>query len=97
MKTFKKIRTILHSHENDLNRRYGITGLSVFGSVVRDEAQEDSDIDILATFSNPVGLLKLIDAEYYLSDLLDSRVDLIPSDEVRPELQEQINSEAVPI
>jgi len=97
MKTFSEIRTILHSHESDLRRQYGITGLSVFGSVVRSEAREDSDVDILATFSQPVGLLKLIDAEYYLSDLLGSKVDLLPIDEVRPELQKQIFNEAVPV
>ena len=97
MKTFSEIRSILHSHESDLRRHHGITGLSVFGSVVRGEAREDSDIDILATFSGPIGLLKLIDAEYYLSDILGLKVDLIPSDEVRPELQEQIYREAVPV
>lgn len=97
MKTFHEIRTILHAHDRDLRNQYGITGLSVFGSVVRGEAREDSDVDILATFDQPVGLLKLIDAEYYLSDLLGSKVDLIPVDEVRPELKEQIYNEAVPI
>jgi hypothetical protein len=97
MKKFDTIRTILHAHSSDLRSQYGITGLSVFGSVVRDEAQEGSDVDILATFNKPVGLLKLIDAEYYLSDLLGLKVDLIPSDEVRPELQQQIYSEAVPV
>jgi uncharacterized protein len=97
MKTFSEIRSILRSHESDLCRRYGITGVSIFGSVVRGEAREDSDIDILATFSRPVGLLKLLDAEYYLGDLLDSKVDLIPSDEVRPELQKRIFDEAVPV
>jgi predicted nucleotidyltransferase len=39
----------------------------------------------------------LIDAEYYLSDILSSKVDLIPVDEVRAELKEQILSEAVPV
>lgn len=97
MKTFSEIRAILQSHESDLCRRYGISSLSIFGSVVRGEAREDSDVDILATFNQPVGLLKLIDAEYYLSDLLGSKVDLIPSHEVRPELQEQIYNEAVPV
>jgi hypothetical protein len=97
MKTIDEIRTILHAHDSDLLNQYGISGLSVYGSVVRGEAREDSDVDILATFVQPVGLLKLIDAEYYLSDLLGSKVDLIPSDEVRPELQKQIFNEAIPV
>ena len=97
MKTFAEIRTILHAHDSDLRNHYGITDLSVFGSVVRGEAREDSDVDILATFNQPIGLLKLIGAEYYLSGLLGLKVDLIPSDEVRPELQEQIYNEAIPV
>jgi uncharacterized protein len=97
MKTLAEIRTILHAYESDLKSQYGIASLSVFGSVVRGEAREDSDIDILATFKLPVGLLKLIDAEYYLSDILGSKVDLIPVDEVRPELKDQILGEAVPV
>jgi predicted nucleotidyltransferase len=97
MKTFEEIRTIIQAHNGELRSQYGIIGISVFGSVVRGEATDDSDVDILATFNRPVGLLKLIDAEYYISDLLGSKVDLIPADEVRHELQEQIFNEAVPV
>lgn len=97
MKTLEEIRGILRNHASDLQVKYGISKLSVFGSVVRGKAREDSDIDILAAFNQPIGLLKLIDAEYYLSDLLNSKVDLIPVDEVRPELQERIYREAVPV
>ncbi len=80
-----------------MQQEYGITRLAVFGSVVRGEANEDSDVDILATFAQPVGLLKLISAEYYLSDLLEARVDLVPNDDIRPELREPILREAVEI
>lgn len=97
MKTFADIRTLLHDHQDNLRARYGITHLSVFGSVVRGEARDDSDVDILATFDRPVGLIKLISAENYLSDLLGLKVDLIPSDEVRAELRERIFNEAVSV
>ncbi len=97
MKTLNEVRTILHAHAGNLLAKYGISSLSVFGSLVRGEARDDSDIDILAIFNQPVGLLKLIDAEYYLSDILHSKVDLIPVDEVRPELKKQILGEAVPV
>jgi len=97
MRALEEIRAILRTRAGELRARYGIESLAVFGSVVRGEAGEDSDIDILVTFPEPVGLLKLIDAEYYLGDLLGSKVDLIPSDEVRPELRERIFGEAVPV
>lgn len=97
MKSFDEIRHILHSHESELRLHYGISGMSIFGSVVRGEARDDSDVDILAFFCQPVGLLRLIDAENYLSELLGSKVDLIPADEIRPELQEIVYREAVPV
>jgi len=46
MKTFPEIRTVLHAHVKELQMRYGITNLAVFGSVVRGEAREGSDVDI---------------------------------------------------
>jgi predicted nucleotidyltransferase len=98
MKSLFEIREILRSHKSDLEQRYGIGGLWVFGSVVRGEASEDSDIDLLATFSGgAIGLLGLLEVEYYLSELLGSKVDVIPWDEIRAELQEQIYREAVPV
>lgn len=97
MKTINEILSILHAHESVLRRQYDISKLSIFGSVVRGEARVDSDVDIFATFEKPVGILKLIDAEYYLSDLLGTKVDLIPADEIRPELKKQIYSEAIPV
>jgi uncharacterized protein len=97
MKTLEEIREMLRAHKEDLRERFAIVDLSIFGSVVRGEAHEKSDIDILLTFSEPVGLIRLIDAENYISDLLNAKADCIPSDEIRPELQQRIFSEAAPV
>jgi predicted nucleotidyltransferase len=97
MKTFKEIQTILHAHVDELRDRYGITDLAVFGSVVRGEAREDSDVDILADVPLSVNFIDLMGAELYLCDLLNVNVDLIPRGEKRRELRERILTEAVPI
>ena len=97
MKTLKEIQTILHAHTGELREKYGITNLAVFGSVVRGEARDDSDVDILAVFDHPIGLIKLCSAENYLVNLLGVEVDLIPRDEVRSELKEGIYAEAVAV
>jgi predicted nucleotidyltransferase/antitoxin component of MazEF toxin-antitoxin module len=97
MKTHAEIRAILHAHAKELRRRYGLVNMAVFGSVVRDEAREGSDVDILTGFERPISLLTLVEAEYYLGDLLGVKVDLVPARSVRPELKERILGEAVPI
>jgi predicted nucleotidyltransferase len=97
MNTFSEIKRILHEHAGELHERYGITNLAVFGSVVRDEATEKSDVDVLADFDRPIGLIRLCSAENYLIELLGREVDLIPRDEVRPELKEGIDREAVAV
>lgn len=97
MKPLEEIRSILHAHAKELRKRCGITNLAVFGSVVRGEAGANSDVDILADFSGPFGLLELCAAENYLCDLLGVEVDLIPRKSVRPELKERILREAVAV
>jgi predicted nucleotidyltransferase len=97
MKNLSEIQSILRRHAVELRERYGITSLAVFGSVARGEAKEKSDVDILAVFDRAIGLLALCSAENYLIELLGIEVDLIPREDVRPELRNQIYSEAVTI
>jgi hypothetical protein len=97
MKTFGEIRTILHDHADELFRRYGVKNLAVFGSVVRGEARENSDVDILADVPLSVNFIDLMGVELYLCDLLGMNVDLIPRGEIRRELRERILSEAMPV
>jgi uncharacterized protein len=97
MKKLSEIRGILQDNAENLRKRYGLVDLAIFGSVVRDEADENSDVDILTGFERPLSLLTLVDAEYFLSDLLGVKVDLVPARSIRPELKEQILGEAVAI
>jgi predicted nucleotidyltransferase len=97
MKTLSEIRSILHEHAEELRRHYGITNLAVFGSVVRGEARENSDVDVLADFPDLTGLFELCAAENYLCDLLGAEVDLIPRRSVRRELRDAILHEAVAV
>jgi hypothetical protein len=95
MKTLSEIKSILRAHASELHEKYGISELSVFGSVVRCEANADSDVDLLAVFDRPIGLFKLCSAENYLIALLGVEVDLVPREDVRPALKESIYAEAV--
>jgi|WetSurMetagenome_2_1015567.scaffolds.fasta_scaffold00249_9 uncharacterized protein len=97
MKTLEEIRATLHAHSGVLRDRYGITDIAVFGSVARGEAREDSDVDIIADVPGNMSLLGIIAAENYLSDILDSKVDFIPRNDIRRELRNRILDEAVAV
>ncbi len=82
------------SHQDDL-RRLGISSLLVFGSVARDEARPDSDVDLIAEFDRPVGYLGLARVQHELERLLGCRVDLATPGMIRPEQRDRIFGEAV--
>ena len=87
----------LRRHLPELVTRYHVHSLGVFGSYVRGEQQRDSDVDVLATFDQIPGLLKFIELENYLSDLLGLRVDLVMRDALKPAIGEQILAEVVSV
>jgi uncharacterized protein len=78
-----------------LAARYGVTGLALFGSMARDAAQGDSDIDILVTFDGPATSERYFGVQFFLEDLLGRRVDLVTDKALRAELRPFIEKEAV--
>ncbi len=63
----------------ELCKRYHVTELSLFGSVLRDDFRPDSDVDILVTFEEnaPIGLFEFVDLQDALAKSLGRRVDLV--------------------
>jgi hypothetical protein len=92
----RELLEVLGKHLPDLRRRYGVDSLSVFGSVARDSALEGSDLDLLIRFeSDPPGLLRFLELERLLSDLLDADVDLVMETALKPSLKDRILEEAI--
>jgi predicted nucleotidyltransferase len=69
--------------------------LMLFGSVARDEAQTDSDVDLLVEFDRPVGLFTFVRLKRYLEEILESSVDLGTPDSLKPYLREPVFREAI--
>ncbi|MBU0703171.1 MAG: nucleotidyltransferase family protein [Chloroflexi bacterium] len=80
-----------------LAERYEVESLGVFGSYVRQEQCADSDLDLLVTFHEPPSLLKFIELENYLGDLLGVKIDLVMKDALKPRIGKRILSEVVPV
>ena len=61
----------------DLRRRWPMRSLALFGSVVRDEARTESDLDVLVEFDRPIDLFAFLALEEELACLAGRRVDLV--------------------
>jgi uncharacterized protein len=68
----------------------GVKSLQLFGSVARDEAGPDSDVDFLVEFNQPVGLFEFIEVRLYLGDILGCSVDMGTQDTLREHLREPV-------
>jgi predicted nucleotidyltransferase len=95
MKRLEEIKTILQQHKEELRAKYKVREIGVFGSYVRGQQKKRSDIDILVEFEVVPGLLKFIELEDYLSQLLGIKVDLVRKSSIREELRDTILQEVV--
>ena len=85
---------LLAKHQNTL-KDFGVKSLMLFGSVARDEARPDSDVDLLVEFDRPVGLFTFVRLKRYLEEILESSVDLGTSDSLNSYLHEPVIWEAI--
>lgn len=95
MKKKEEIITLLKEERPDLIKRYHITRIGIFGSVIRDEAVAGSDIDILVDFDDEASLLDHSGLKIYLERLFKQSVDVVPERGIRTELKSSILSEVV--
>ncbi|HMK91109.1 MAG TPA: nucleotidyltransferase family protein [Methylocystis sp.] len=86
---------LLRQSKADLASRYGVTRLALFGSVARDAAREDSDVDILVAFDGPATSQRYFGVQFFLEDLLGRPVDLVTEKALREELRPFVEKEAI--
>lgn len=96
-KDLPRFLALLQQHKCLLQERYKVKALGVFGSFVRNEQQEGSDLDVLVEFEEVPSLFQFLQLEYYLSDLLGIKVDLVMKDALRPIIGRQILNEVVAV
>lgn len=88
------VLAIIATHQNQL-QEMGVKSLNLFGSVARDEARPDSDVDFLVEFNQPGGLFQLLQVQYYLEDILGVSVDLGTEDALREHLREPVLKDVI--
>jgi predicted nucleotidyltransferase len=94
---FERIMKTLAAHKEELQQRYKIKEIGIFGSYVRGEQKGTSDVDILVEFEEgaSLGLLKFINLENYLSELLGVKVDLVMKSALKPRIGKHVVEETV--
>ena len=97
MKNLADILKTLAAHKEELQKRYRVKELGVFGSVVRGEQKGTSDVDILVEFEKPIGFFTFLELEEYLSTLLGLKVDLVSKKALKPNIGRYILQEVIPV
>jgi len=87
IKVLKKLKPILE-------REFKVSKIGLFGSVVRNEQSQDSDIDIIVEFSEPIGL-KFVELAEFLEKNLGRKVDLVSSKGISPYIKPYIEKEVI--
>lgn len=88
-----RIKKIIIGEMAYLMSEYGVKEIGVFGSVVRGEQKEESDVDVLVEFSKPITLFKYSELQRYLEEKLGKKVDLVHKKGLKPIIKDYILKE----
>ncbi|MEO0011964.1 MAG: hypothetical protein RLZZ535_353 [Cyanobacteriota bacterium] len=85
---------LLNSYKPSL-QEFKVKSLLIFGSVARDEANAESDVDLLVEFEQTIGLFTFVRLQRYLEKILGCKVDLGTPDSLKEDLREVVLQEAI--
>jgi len=95
MDELNNILVYLQENKTQLKENYQLAKIGVFGSFARNEQNTQSDIDIIVEFEKTPGMIKFIQLEEYLSNVLNNKVDLVTVHSINSTIKEQILKEAI--
>lgn len=78
-------------------KKLGVKSLALFGSTARNEAKEESDIDILVEFEGQATFDGYMEAKFLLEDALNKRVDLVLKHTLKPRIRPYVEREAIDV
>jgi predicted nucleotidyltransferase len=90
----KNITNVLKANKLDLLARYHLKSIGIFGSFTREDFKDDSDIDILIDYEQPIGI-EFIDLAEELEKILNLKVDLVSKNGIKPKYLEEIQKDLV--
>lgn len=96
MKNREEFLKILKSLHSEL-KKFKVREIGIFGSVVRGEQKQGSDIDVLVDFADDADLFDLVGLGLFLEEKLGQKVDVVPKRALRKEIRDAVLKEVVPI
>jgi hypothetical protein len=96
----RALRSVVHANRDaiiELARRHGAFDVRLFGSLARDDEDNDSDIDILVSFEPDRSLLDHIALQQDLEELLQAKVDVVSRGGLSPYIRDAVLREATPV
>lgn len=90
-----KALKLLREHKATLAQRFGVVDLALFGSIVRNRATDNTDVDVLVRFDSPATSKRYFGVQFYIEDLLGHPVDLVTDKALRAEMRPFIEQEMI--
>lgn len=84
----------MREHKSELQQKFPVKNLALFGSYARNEQTADSDIDVLVEFSEPVGF-EFLDLMDDLEKIFDLKIDLVSKGGIKPHYLPYIEEDAI--
>ena len=94
MKKLEDIEEILRKHKSDLQKRFKVKDIGVFGSYATGKQKKSSDVDILVEFYEPIGW-EFVDLKEHLEQVIGLKVDLVTPNALKQQMKEHILKEVV--
>ncbi len=95
MKVLKEMGETLRRYKPFLREKFKVKEIGIFGSYVRGDTSEKSDVDILVEFYEGASLFDLVDLAEFLEELLGLKVDLVTKDALNPRIKDAILNEVI--
>jgi len=95
MRNLEEIKKIINEHKPILEERFKVNSIGVFGSYVRKNQKEKSDIDVLVGFYETIDLFDFVELEDFLREILSVKVDVVMKETLKPRIKDRILKEAV--
>ena len=87
----------LKANAEEIRQRFSVKAISIFGSIARDEASDNSDVDVLVVFDQKATFDGFMELKFYLEELLGTGVDLVTDKALRPQVRRAIEGEIIDV
>ncbi len=92
---FDSLKSKLELLKPEVEEKFKVKSIGLFGSYVRGEQKDTSDLDIMVDFYEPISLFRFVELEDFLSQRLGVKVDFVMRDALKPRIKDSILNEAI--